>query len=184
MFSEPEKVVPYLGLTAGMTVADFGCGSGAYALAMAKAVGDQGGVYAVDVQKNLLDKLAKETKSRAGASALHVVWGNIEKAGGAKLADRSVELVLLANTLFQSHARYSIFLEAKRVLRPGGRLAVVEWRASYGGLGPSPEAVVKPEEAKAAAAEAGLTASGEFPAGEHHYGLMFTKGTVSVASAS
>ena len=60
MFSDPEKNIEQFSLGKGMHVADFGTGSGFYALAAAEAVGETGRVYAIDVQKDLLEKLKKE----------------------------------------------------------------------------------------------------------------------------
>lgn len=174
MFSDPTKNVGFLELMEGMRVADFGAGSGAYSLAMAERVGDRGKIYAVDVQKELLthiDRLSKEKRRRN----IEVIWGNVEKVGGSKLADSSVDLVLIANVLFGSDARYTLASEAKRVTVPGGRVAVIDWTDSFGGLGPVANRVIVPAEAKRIFTEAGLTFVKDFPAGDHHYGLMFKK---------
>ncbi len=183
MFSDPQAIIPYLNLREGMCVADFGAGSGHYSLAMARRLAEinptsnapgLNKVYAVDVQKELLQRLEKEVK-HLGVRNIEVVWGDIEKRGGSKLADGIVDLVLLANTLFQSDQRYSLILEAKRVLKAGGHLAIVEWSSSFGGLGPSADRVVSPEEASKICAQAGLKPAGDFPAGANHYGLLFVK---------
>ena len=172
MFSDPEKVVPYFGLVDGLAVADFGASIGHYALAMAKRVGDRGRVYAIDIQKDLLSRLESEAK-QAGLRNIHIIWGNVEKSGGSKLANQSVDLVVMANLLFQSTARYSLALEAKRILRPTGRVAVVDWTDSFNNLGPTAEQVAKPDEVKIIFAQAGFVFLNDFPAGEHHYGLLF-----------
>lgn len=172
MFSNPRANVAEFGLTPGMTVADFGAGSGAYAIEMARIIGG-GKVYAIDVQKDLLSRLTAE--AQATHVSVEVVWGNVEKPGGTKLRDQSVGLVLIANVLFQAEAKYSMLLEAKRILRPGGRVVLIDWDASFGGIGPHPDQVVTKEEAKKIFAEAGFSPTSEFSAGEHHYGLIFTK---------
>jgi ubiquinone/menaquinone biosynthesis C-methylase UbiE len=174
MFSNPRANVAELGVTPGMTIVDFGAGSGEYALALAPLVGERGRVYAVEVQKELLDRLAAEARARH-LSNLEIIWGNLEKHGGSKLADSSADLVLLANILFQSTARYSLALEAKRVLRPRGRAAVIDWSDSFGGLGPRADQVARPDEVKRIFAEAGFSLASEFSAGAHHYGLIFQK---------
>ncbi len=167
MFADPEKIVPYLGLVDGTCVADFGAGSGHYSLAMAKQVGDRGKIYAIDVQKELLDRLATEAR-RERLRNIHIVWGNIEKTGGSKLADAVVDCVLIANVLLLTNAKYSVALEAKRLLRPGGKVAVIDWvNAPAGGL--------TPDEAKQIFAQAGFTFLNDFPAGAQHFGLLFQK---------
>jgi ubiquinone/menaquinone biosynthesis C-methylase UbiE len=173
MFSDPNKNLNYFQLTPGLKVADFGAGSGVYTLAMSPLVGSGGAVYAVEVQKELLERLATEAKHRKLRN-VQVVWGDIEKLHGTKLADHSVDLVVVANVLFQVTGRYTLALEAKRVLRPGGRVAVVEWSDSFNNLGPKAEAVVPATEAKKIFGEAGFQVVNDFPAGAHHYGIMFT----------
>lgn len=153
--------MPYFAIPEGARVADFGAGSGAYALALARRVGPQGRVYAVDVQPGLLERLAKEAR-HLGLGNLRVTRGDLEKAGGSQLADRSVEVVLLANIIFQSTARYTMALEAKRVLIPGGRIIVLERQ-------------VEAAETKAVLAEAGLQLESEFDPPGDHYGLIFKK---------
>ena len=175
MFSDPETIVPYFGLTDGNVVADFGAGSGHYSIALAKRVGNNGRVYAIDIQKDLLSRLETEVKQAGGARNIHIIWGDVEKSGGTKLADSSVDFVLMANTLFQSTARYSIALEARRILRPGGQVAVVDWADSFNNLGPIAEQIASPDEVKVIFAQAGFVFDKDFPAGEHHYGLLFRK---------
>jgi ubiquinone/menaquinone biosynthesis C-methylase UbiE len=60
MFSNPEKNIVQLGVSEGMTIADFGAGNGFYAFLMAKKVGDNGKIYCVDIQKDMLHKLSEE----------------------------------------------------------------------------------------------------------------------------
>ncbi len=172
MFSEPEKVVPYLQLTDGMTVADFGAGSGTYALAAARRVGARGRVYAVEVQKDLLERLGAAARA-AKLGNLEIIWGDVEKVGGSKLADGAVDRVIISNLLFEVDGKYTLALEAKRILRPDGLAAVVEWSDSFGGMGPVAERVIKPDEVKKIMAEAGFQFQNDFPAGDHHYGLLF-----------
>src|SRR6187431_134205 len=55
----PSKAVAQLGIKPGMTVCDLGAGTGYYAVRMARLVGDQGKVYAVDIQPRMLELLGK-----------------------------------------------------------------------------------------------------------------------------
>ncbi len=174
MFADPTKNLAALAIPAGSAVADFGCGSGSYALALARHLRGGGRVYALDVQKDLLAKLKAEAQ-RERLSNLEVVWANVEKVGGSKLADGVLDWVLISNTLFQTPARYTMLLEAKRVLKTGGHLAIIEWSDSFGGLGPAPAEVLPSAAARTVAESAGFRLVREFPAGDYHYGLLFQK---------
>ncbi|MEK7585035.1 MAG: methyltransferase domain-containing protein [Patescibacteria group bacterium] len=173
-FSDPKTVVDQFNLKEGMVVADFGTGSGAYALAMARRVGRSGRIYALEVQKEVLTKLEREVKT-LGLDNISIIWADLERSGGSKLADGTVDLVVVANLLFQVSAKYSLLLEAKRLLRREGKLVIIDWQDSFGGLGPIPDHVVTAAAAGEVAAQAGFRLVKEFPAGDHHYGLIFEK---------
>ncbi len=57
MFSDPKNNIMRLGLTDGMLVADFGTGSGHYAIEASRIVGNSGRVYAIDIQQALVKKV-------------------------------------------------------------------------------------------------------------------------------
>ncbi len=89
------------------------------------------------------------------------------------MADRHLDLVLISNLLFQLEDKPAALKEAWRILKPTGRLAVIDWSESFGGMGPHKKAVVKKEQALLFAREAGFELIKEFDAGAHHYGLIF-----------
>ena len=173
-FSKPQEIVSQFRLTPGLTVADFGAGSGAYALACARAVLPTGRVYAIDIQPELLARHAREAGS-LHLRNIEVIRGNLEEAGGSTLADASVDFIVIANLLFQTSAKYTLVHEAGRILKSGGRVVVVDWTDSFGGLGPKPDQVLPPVVTKQIFTEAGFTLVKDFPAGDHHYGLMFSQ---------
>lgn len=135
MFSDPKKNIEAFSLIPGMTIADLGAGSGAYCEPVAIAVGDKGKVYAVDVQKDLLAKI-KNDANKNHILNIEVIWGDIEKVGGTKLRDGCVDGVIASNILFQLTNKEGFRAEVRRILKPGGRLFVIDWTDSFGGLGP------------------------------------------------
>ena len=171
MFSLPEKNITQFGLREGDHVADLGAGSGFYAAASGKAVGSGGMVYAIEVQKNMLDRIAKDMKEK-GLSNVKVIWGDIEHPKGTRLRDRSMDAVLVCNILFQIHDRQGFLEELKRILKPAGRVLVVDWYESFGNLGPAPDAVVTEDQAKDIFSSHGFTLKKDIQAGEHHYGFI------------
>ena len=77
-FSDPQQNVRQLGLRAGMKVADLGSGVGHHTLTAASIVGNNGRVYAVDIQEEVLKHLASSAIT-LGLRNVETVWGNIEK---------------------------------------------------------------------------------------------------------
>ncbi len=173
-FANPVHNVQQFGLQEGMQVADLGSGAGHYTLAMANVVGSSGKVYAVDVQKDLLGNVKSEAEKR-GFDNVEIVWGDIEKLGGTKIADSMLSLALISNTLFQVENKPALLHEAARILKSAGTLVVIDWSESFGGMGPIAGNVVSKEAALSMCASAGFTLTTEFEAGAHHYGILFSK---------
>jgi ubiquinone/menaquinone biosynthesis C-methylase UbiE len=172
-FSDPRTILPQLGLREGMRVADFGVGTGHYALVASHIVGSSGMVFAIDLQQDLLARVMADFRSR-GLMNIKSVWGNIEKIGGTTLRDSAADAGILANTLFQIDDKESLLKEIKRVIKPGGKLLVVDWSGSYSGLGPSPDRVVSEFTAENLFISAGYHKEKTFRAGAHHYGFVFS----------
>lgn len=170
-FAHPARNVEALGIEPGHTVADFGSGSGAYVLAIAEALQHSGHVYAIDVQQDLLRRIKNEAHKN-GFKNVEIIWGDLEKMGGSKIADKYVDLVLISNLLFQVDDKATLLSEAHRILRPRGRLVIIDWEESFGGMGPIKRAVVTKKAALDFAMKAGFVQVKEFDAGAHHYGLI------------
>ncbi|MBI5134034.1 MAG: methyltransferase domain-containing protein [Candidatus Taylorbacteria bacterium] len=174
MFSDPRHNIEQLGLSDGKVVADLGTGSGFYAIEAARAVAPMGKVYAVDIQRGLLDRLKAEA-NRQHVKNVEIVAGDLEKVGGSKVRESSCDAVIASNILFMIEDRKSFLLEAKRILKQGGRLLLVDWSASFSQMGPHPEHVVYKDDALKLARSIGLEFDREIHAGSHHYGLIFRK---------
>ena len=114
MFLNPQSIVDQLGIIPGMQVADIGAGSGAYSMVLAKAVGDSGRVFAVDVQENLLTRL-KSLAAEGHLNNLEIIWGDAEKIGGTKLKDDSLDAAVVSNVLFQAENKAGLVSEVKRI---------------------------------------------------------------------
>jgi ubiquinone/menaquinone biosynthesis C-methylase UbiE len=173
MFSDPQKNIAELGIADGMKVVDLGAGSGFYTIESAKKVGPRGRVYAIDVQQDLLNKI-KNSGVLVGLRNIEVIWGNIEKIGGTKLREAIADRVIISNTLFQiaQEDRDNLALETKRIIKPGGKILVVDW-ASVGPL--SPKTVVPKMLAEGIFQKVGFTLEKTFDAGDHHYGIILKR---------
>ena len=180
-FAHPKRNVGALGVEPGMQVADFGSGSGIYVLHIAEALENTGRVYAIDVQRDLLRRVKNEA-NRRGFKNVDIIWTDLEHLGSSKLADKTLDLVLISNLLFQIENKPAVLTEALRVLKPVGRLAIIDWADPIGNasrsngarsFGSSKEMFFGKEKALELAKENGFQLQREFPAGAHHYGLIF-----------
>lgn len=171
MFSDPASNLAKLGLNDGMRVVDLGAGSGFYTFEAAKRVGVSGRVYAVDVQKDLLERL-RSVGSAQGLRNIEIVWGNVEKIGGTKIKEASADRVVASNILFQITKPDDFVLEVKRILKSTGKVLIVDWS----GITPlSPKKIVSEGQARTLFEKSGFRLEQSFSAGDHHYGLIFTR---------
>jgi len=174
-FIDPYSIAATFGLSEGMHVADFGSGAGYFTILMAKQVGSSGVVTAVDIMNSALDTLRAKANSE-GLGNIETVRSNLEIFGSSGLANDSQDFVLLANILFQNANKKPIIDEAKRVLRPGCHVIVIDWRKGTGGFGPPDELRTEQEEMKRLIENNnGFQFSGTLDAGSFHYGLKFKK---------
>lgn len=174
MFSDPAHNVEQFGIEPGMIIADLGTGSGGYALAAASLAGPSGKVYAIEVQKELVNRMA--TIARTQARTIDVLWGDVERVGGTKLAERSIDAAIAANLLFQIEDKLSLVREIRRILKPRGKALIVDWSESFGGTGPHPDHVVTLAAARALFEQGGFSCVKTIEAGDHHWGLVCRAG--------
>lgn len=118
----PEEVIAALHLREGEAVADIGAGTGYFTLPMAAAVGPRGHVFALDVAPEMLAHLQNKL---AGASNVECVEAEASSTG---LPAASCNLVFMANVWHEFDDRAAVLVEARRVLKPGGRIAILDWR--------------------------------------------------------
>lgn len=173
-FVHPETVATHFHLRAGDTVGDFGAGTGYFAGVLSRLVGPEGRVYALEIQKVLVEKLENKVRQEKLGN-IEVKWVDLEELGGSKIEDESLDAVIVVNTLFQMGDRKTAVREMARTLRHGGKLFVIDWSESWSGLGPQPDQVITESDARDMCESQGLTFERTFDAGAHHYGLAFRK---------
>lgn len=171
-FAHPRSNLETLQIEPGMFVADFGAGSGHYAVEIARMLGNSGRLYAVEVQKDLLRRIHTEAVKHGLEDRIEFIWGDLEAPRGSKIADGRLDLVLVSNLLFQVPDKDAVLKEARRTLKATGELAIIDWSASFNSMGPRREDVVDRDKALALARKNGFELTGWFPAGAHHYGLL------------
>lgn len=173
-FVDPSMVVSHFHIREGDVVADFGAGSGYYVELLAGRVGQNGKVYACEIQKDLVEKLGVIARQK-GLSAVNPIWCDLEMERGIKIADGTLDVGVMINTLFQLEDKKTALCEIARTLRSGGKFFVVDWTDSFGGLGPQARAVLTENQARALVEECGFVYERSFDAGDHHYGIGFRK---------
>jgi predicted methyltransferase len=120
----PPLLLRALELKEGQTVCDFGCGNGFYTLQLAKRVGPRGLVYAVDIQKEMLEMLAERTAPR-GVNNVKPVLASETESG---LPPATFDLVLMVDVYHELSDPAAVLAAIRASLKPAGRVAIVEFR--------------------------------------------------------
>jgi ubiquinone/menaquinone biosynthesis C-methylase UbiE len=121
----PEAILDAVGVDPGAIVADIGAGTGYFALALAERTGPSGRVYAVDLQAEMLAHLGKKLAAHPELPVTPVH----ARAEATTLADDSFDLVFFGSVWHELDQSALVLLEARRLIKTGGRIAIVDWRA-------------------------------------------------------
>jgi ubiquinone/menaquinone biosynthesis C-methylase UbiE len=161
----PEGILKDMGLNADMVFMDIGCGEGFFTLLAAQVVSEKGIVYAVDTDADALKRL----KTKAAEKRL----ANIRVKIGA--AEETVFCTSCANVVFYSMVLHDfndpvkVLQNAKKMLKPHGILANLDWKKEQMPFGPPERIRFSEEKASGLLKEAGFTVAGVKEAGPYHY---------------
>lgn len=170
-----ESILRKITIEEGQKVAELGCGNfGFFVWPMAKMVGRNGLVYAVDILKSTLEEIKRQAL-KENSPQIKTVWSNLEIFKATNIETSSLDCALLVNVLYQSDKKTEIIREAIRLLKRNGKLLIVEWENTDSPLGPKSEKRVKLDSLKFAAPKLGLDIKEIFVAGPYHYGIVLTK---------
>ena len=122
---EPAKLMKALDLKPGQTVCDLGCGNGFYTLKLADAVGPTGNVYAVEIQKEMLDLLARRAEQEKITNYEPILGTVVDP----KLPDNKVDLILVVDVYHEMDHPVEMLAALRKSLSKTGRLVLVEFRA-------------------------------------------------------
>ncbi|HOK35143.1 MAG TPA: class I SAM-dependent methyltransferase [Candidatus Pacearchaeota archaeon] len=171
-FLNPQKIIDSLEIEKGSIIADFGCGHGYFTFPLARRVGEEGKVFALDVLPEALEAVNSRMKIE-GVKNITIKRCNLEKEKGSGLPDESCDIILMANLLFQTENDQSVIQEAKRVLKKEGKVIFIDWQENVP-LGPQGKRV-KQEEVKELFFKEGFSFEKDFPVDNYHFGFIFKK---------
>lgn len=114
------SIISHLKLTSGMHVADVGCGPGRVSLPLAKALPEKAHLVAIDMQRDMLEKVKKKTEHMKNVQTRQAVLGQ------GILEKHMYDYVLLVNVLGEIPNRHAALQEVFYALKPGGVLSITE----------------------------------------------------------
>lgn len=163
-FQKPDEVMRALELEAGETVADIGAGSGYFTIPVAKAVGPEGKVLAIDISQHMLDYLERRIK----AEKLENIELRKVERDDPRLPPGGVDLILMVDTIhytLEREARTAYARKLREGLAPGGRVVIIDYipkSLEERPWGPPPQQHLPKETLNEDMAKGGLTVIKEY----------------------
>ncbi len=164
-----DKILESVNSYVGNSVADVGCGPGYFSIPISKSLGKGGEVFAVDLERAMLEKLKENIVAQSG---IHPVLSKEESIPDVK--DNSVDSCFLVNVLHELEGNQTL-REAYRILRPGGHLILIDWKKIKMDFGPPYTIRISERDAKGRCADVGFKCESSFFAGQYNYGLVLKK---------
>ena len=162
-----------LNLKPGMTILDLACGKGAYSLAASERVGAGGSVYAVDLWEDGITQLKNEAVSK-GIENINALVGDAGRH--IPIEDGIIEVCLMSTVLHdfvQDGNVAGVLKETVRVLKPGGVLAINEFKKLEGPPGPPIHVRLAPEDVEEVLKDFGFTTQKVIGIGDYNYLMLF-----------
>jgi ubiquinone/menaquinone biosynthesis C-methylase UbiE len=122
----PSRIIRDSGIRAGITVLEAGCGSGAFTVDAARVIGSEGKLYALDIAADMLAQLRRKLANPANRDIQNIDMLN-NSAYDIKLADGTADVVFMVTVFQEIPDKQRALAEFRRVLKPGGILAISEW---------------------------------------------------------
>jgi ubiquinone/menaquinone biosynthesis C-methylase UbiE len=146
----PDRVIDALGIKPGQIVADVGAGTGYFTVRLAKSAAAPR-VYGVDIEKSMVDYLGHRA-IRDGLKNIVAIQAGSDRTN----LPEPVDLVLVVDTYHHIPSRVSYFASLKKLMKPGARLAIVDFKKDSP-EGPPKEFRFTPEEISAELGRAGFS---------------------------
>jgi ubiquinone/menaquinone biosynthesis C-methylase UbiE len=173
---DAEKVLGKLHLKKGSTFLDLACGPGEYAIEFSKIVGEEGLIYAVDLWDENIIQLRKAL-SAAGIKNIKAIVADASKV--MPIGNDSVDVCLMATVLHDltlEKAEDEAIKEVRRVLKPNGLLAIIEFKKIDVPPGPPMKIRLNPNEVESIVRPFGFIKNELKEVGEYNYLMTFDFG--------
>ena len=155
-------------ITMGYTCIDFGSGTGTFALPMVELVGGEGKVYAIDNS----DVMLSHIRAKNPPPNIILINREVDKTG---LNDKIADICLLAFILHEVKKPDYLIAEAFRLLKPEGRIIIVEWKPDLESPGPPRRIRISNEQIEQLFGQVGLTMMSYNEWTDNHYIAMGKK---------
>ena len=165
-----DRLFSDIGVLQGQIIADIGAGTGFFSVPLARAVGSHGKVFAVDMAQEMLDRI----NAKVVEHGLENIVPVLSSEDRIDIGDSTVDLVFTSSVFHEMRGQGTLN-EIRRILKPGGRFIVIDWKKKSKG---GPPGFIKKTEGQVIkkCGKSGLEHTGDFETGmPNKYGLIFQK---------
>jgi ubiquinone/menaquinone biosynthesis C-methylase UbiE len=172
-WQKPEQVMDALYVGEGSVVADLGAGGGWFTVRLARRVGQNGTVYAEDIQRLMIEAIQRRVQREGLNNVKPVLGTGADPFPG--FASETFDAVLIVDAFHEMAEPVVLLRNVARTLKPRGRIGIIQYSEGEGGPGPKSEERVPPKVIVAAATDAGLTLDREETFLRYQYFLIFRR---------
>jgi ubiquinone/menaquinone biosynthesis C-methylase UbiE len=172
---EVDKFFSVLNLQKGISFLDLACGRGPYCLAASEIVGETGRVYGVDLWEDGIDLLNSAVASRS-ITNIDAIVGDAGKQ--IPIEDHLIDVCLMATVLHdfvEDKIDQKVIHEVLRVVKPGGVMAVMEFKKIDGPPGPPRHIRLSPQQVEDLLTPFGFKQERIADVGPYNYMLLYKK---------
>lgn len=164
-WQNPENILANIGLRPHLTFIDIGCGNGFFSIPAAKLVGKRGKVYALDIDDEAIDRL-REKALKEGLTNLILRVGEAEET---ILCKKCADIIFYGIVLHDFASLEKVLKNAKKMLKPSGRLVDLDWNKEPMELGPPTRIKFSKDDATRLIKAAGFKIETTKAVGPYHY---------------
>lgn len=153
---DEEKLLKEFNVNSGDKMLDLGCGPGDYSLRLSEIVGEEGRIFSIDRNEEVIGYL-RERISKIGITNIETHISDITK--NLPLEDNSIDVCIIITVLHILNIKQTgseFFGELKRILKPGGRLITIDVKKDVTGFGPPQAMRLDPNEISQVASKVGF----------------------------
>jgi ubiquinone/menaquinone biosynthesis C-methylase UbiE len=157
-WQKPEQIMDALKIADGSSVAEIGAGGGWFTIRLAHRVGQNGRVYAEDIQQLMIEAINRRVQ-REGLTNVQTILGTTKDSR----LPHGLDAILIVQSYHEMEDPVAVLKDAAQSLKPQGRIGIVDFSPGAGGPGPDPEQRVDADTVIKGAAAAGLQVISQEP---------------------
>ncbi|MGM0370344.1 MAG: class I SAM-dependent methyltransferase [Bacillota bacterium] len=165
----PEKILEKFNLATTDVVADIGCGIGYFTVPIAQLVNNK--VYAVDISQEMLDEVTT-AKQEHGLDNIELINNQLQSNA---LEDETIDFMLMSNLVHEVETKEEFLESYLAKLRPGGRLAIIDFKKISTDFGPPVEEKISKAKLYNLLEELGLEVKLVTDLNQEQYGILAKK---------